>query len=111
MISRYSKDINAIFLYLIKEEWTHIAMLANEVNTAAQELFKIVCSSAEVIGIGRHDDENIHIAAFVMLIASYRTENSHVGYAKFVGQFLRLTSQDIYILLPGFHVGKVMPFS
>ena len=64
------KDIDAILFYLLFEERPEITMVTYQIDMTAQQLFQILGSLDIIEEFGRHGDKYIHIATFMVLIAS-----------------------------------------
>ena len=102
-ISNCLKDRHSIVFYLFAEEGSKVAMLLNEVNGRAKQLFKIQSSGDMVVELWRHGHIDIYVAAFMMFVASNRAKETHGSYAEPLLQFVGMAPDDIYIFASRFH--------
>ena len=82
-------------------------MVADQVDATPQELLQILGCLNVLEHLGRHCDEEIHIAALMVLTPGHRTEKAHARNAELLEKLGTVLTDEVDVFLRGLHVTTI----
>ena len=94
---------NPISLNFPEQEGVEVLVLSDNIDRAAQKVFKVCFQTDYLEKLGWHFYIDIYIAAIMVLVSRYRTKETLGGDAEGVMQFFGMRCDECYVFFPCFH--------